>query len=209
MDCVRIARRALWLGANGDFAAAGRNHSAAIRSAGWFSARAAFVHLRGFCVLHAWCGEAAEMAVRWLRPGDCRLLFYLYRDTARINRMEEQAERLVRTIPAGQRVLSTIDPPDGSRVFIFHIADRACIGRCFSYGNYEPGSGQFRVRANPGNPFVTTSMDASFAIQRGEYIVQPRDLPIFQLRRCNASADELCLHALSTGAVNGQHVLDR
>src|SRR5208282_5966424 len=49
----------------------------------------------------------------------------------------------------------TIKPPFlDSRVLVQHIADRACIGHCFSYGNYEPASAQFRVRANPGNLYA-------------------------------------------------------
>ena len=46
--------------------------------------------------------------------------------------------------------MATILPLDDSRVMIQHIADRACIGHCFSYGNYEAGSEVFRVRAMPG-----------------------------------------------------------
>jgi len=36
----------------------------------------------------------------------------------------------------------------GAVQFIAHSVDRACIGHCFSYSNYEPSSGQFRVRAS-------------------------------------------------------------
>ena len=179
-----------------------------------YAAPAGFLHERLSCI----CAIFACSVLAGIRPQkwQCAGLAlvaaiyfsYLYVDTAKINRMEEQAERVVRTIPAGQRVLATIEPPEGSRVFIFHIVDRACIGHCFSYGNYEPGSGQFRVRANPGNRFVTTSMDESFAIQRGEYTVQPRDLPLFQIYRCNGSATELCLRELSAGDVNGRTGLD-
>src|SRR5580704_6333761 len=85
---------------------------------------------------------------------------FLYQDTAIINKIERQAERLERTLPPDQRVLATIMPLPGSRILIQHIADRACIGYCFSYGNYEPGSGEFRVHASPGNPYVMSSFEA-------------------------------------------------
>ena len=77
------------------------------------------------------------------------------RISATINRMEAQAAQLVRTVRANSRILATIKPPfPGSRILIQHIADRACIGHCFSYGNYEPGFAQFRVHATPGNPYA-------------------------------------------------------
>ena len=75
---------------------------------------------------------------------------FLYQDTALINRMEEEVAALVKTLPPNQRVLATILKPDESRVLVQHIVDRECIGRCFSYGNYEPASGVFRIRALPG-----------------------------------------------------------
>jgi hypothetical protein len=65
----------------------------------------------------------------------------LYRDTGIINNIEEQSDRLVANLPFGRRVLFTI-PERGSRLKIGHFVDRSCIGRCFSYGNYEPSTGQ-------------------------------------------------------------------
>jgi hypothetical protein len=174
-----------------------------------YAAPAGFLHerLSCICAIFACCMLAAVRPRKWQCASFALVaaifFFYLYRDTAKINRMEDQAERIARTMPAGRRVLATIEPPDGSRVFIFHIVDRACIGHCFSYGNYEPGSGQFRVRANPGNRLVTTSMDASFAIQRGEYTVEPQDLPMLQIYRCAGSATQLCARELKAGDVNG------
>jgi hypothetical protein len=175
-----------------------------------YAAPAGFLHerLSCICAIFACCMLASVKPQKWHCAGFALVaaifFFHLYADTARINRLEDQAEHIERTIPAGQRVLATIEPADGSRIFTFHIVDRACIGHCFSFGNYEPGSGQFRVRANPGNRFVTTSMDASFAIQRGEYSVQAQDLPMFQIYRCNGSATELCARELSAGEVNGR-----
>ena len=97
------------------------------------------------------------------------------------------------------------DHPAAGRLtrFIFHIVDRACIGRCFSYGNYEPGSGQFRVRASPDNRIATTNMSASFAMQRGEYKVQPQDSPLFQISPCENNPAELCTRQLAAGELNG------
>src|SRR5690348_9882611 len=63
---------------------------------------------------------------------------FLYQDTAKLNRMESEIERLVATLPKGERVTATIWAPSDSRLpFIVHMMDRACVGRCFSFQNYE------------------------------------------------------------------------
>ena len=94
---------------------------------------------------------------------------FLYQDTATVDRMEQQVVRLVSELPPNQRVMATILPPSGSRVLIQHIVDRACIGRCFSYGNYEPSTGLFRVRALPGNPYVLSDYGLAVDMENGEY----------------------------------------
>jgi hypothetical protein len=127
---------------------------------------------------------------------------FLYRDTGTINKMEAQIERLVATLPPGQRVLATIKPLDNWRVTIQHIADMACIGHSFSYGNYEPGSGVFRVRALPGNPYVMSSYDDAVSMEDGNYTVQAEDLPAYQIYQCSASGTELCIRPLAEGEDN-------
>jgi hypothetical protein len=129
--------------------------------------------------------------------------FFLYTDTGKINRMEVQAERYERLLPPGQRIIATIYSFPDSRVFMNHIVDRSCAGYCFSYGNYEPSSQQFRVRVNPGNRFVTDSAEASDAIASGEYVVQSGDLPLFQIYQCNLNMTELCMRELAAGEKNG------
>ena len=93
-------------------------------------------------------------------------------------------------------------------MLIQHIIDRACIGRCFSYGNYEPGSALFRVRASPGNPYVLGDYDLAVDTEQGGYIVQARDLPVYQIYQCSASGTDLCLRSLEVGEENdrlGEH----
>ncbi|MGA8366072.1 MAG: hypothetical protein ACLQMT_07895 [Candidatus Acidiferrales bacterium] len=127
---------------------------------------------------------------------------FLYQDTGTINRMEAQIERLVATLPPGQRVLATILPLDDWRVTIQHIVDMACIGHCFSYGNYEPGAGVFRVRALPGNPYVMSSYDDAVSMEDGDYTVKAEDLPAYQVYQCSASGTELCIRPLVEGEDN-------
>jgi hypothetical protein len=46
-------------------------------------------------------------------------------------------------------------------------------------------------------------MSDSFAMQRGEYKVQPQDLPMLQISRCETNAAELCARVLTAGESNG------
>ena len=129
---------------------------------------------------------------------------YLYFDTGTLNGMEAQAERYERALPQGARIVATIWPLRGSRVLIDHFVDRACIGQCFSYGNYEPSSGQFRVRARPGNGIVTANFPDTDAIESGQYVVKPEDLPMDQIFQCNPNRIELCMRDLAAGETNGR-----
>jgi hypothetical protein len=127
---------------------------------------------------------------------------FLYQDTAKVNRIEQQVVQLVSALPPNQRVMATILPPPGSRVLIQHVVDRACIGRCFSYGNYEPSTGLFRVHASPGNPYVLNDYDLAVDMENGEYTVQPEDLPAYQVYQCDLSGTELCIRSLEAGEDN-------
>ena len=138
----------------------------------------------------------------------CAAVFFvfLYQDTLILTRMESSAEHLVRELPPGTRVLSTIWAPPDSRVqFIGHIVDRACIGHCFSYSNYEPSSWQFRLRVRPGSPVATASNDESEDMQAGQYEVQDEDLPMMEVYQCDEKdLTKLCMRALVPGEKNGR-----
>ncbi len=152
------------------------------------------------------CLLAAMSPRRWHLAGLSAIaavfFWFLYQDTAVLNRMEAQVERLVGTLPPGQRVLGTIKPPPGSRVLIQHTLDRACIGHCFSYGNYEPTTGMFRVRALPGNSYNMTDGDSTASMEDGSYEVQARDLPAFQVYQCSLAGTDLCIRPLEEGEDN-------
>jgi hypothetical protein len=127
---------------------------------------------------------------------------FLYIDTGILNRMEEQVERSVAALPAGHRVVGDIDPGEESRVVIEHIVDRACIGHCFSYENYEPPTGQFRVRAAPGNSIVDAAPPNGSAIHSTRDLVKALDPPIFEISQCVASAVKICVRELSADEIN-------
>jgi hypothetical protein len=146
---------------------------------------------------------------RWHLAGlaVCAVIFFafLYHDTGTLNGMENEVEEMTKTLPYGRRVIETIAAPPDSRIpFINHIVDRACIGRCFAYANYEPASGQFRIGVRPGSPLVTDSVGSSQAMEDGKYVVRPRDLPMTQIDQCGGKDfTRLCMHDLAAGEKNG------
>jgi hypothetical protein len=129
------------------------------------------------------------------------LLFFalLYHDTGKLSSMEQQAEQLVRTVPPGERILFTIHQPRNYRFSSLHIVDEACIGQCFSYGNYEAATNAFRVRALQGNRIVMSKFEQTSAVELGHYIVQPEDLPAQQIYQCGPTWTTLCIHSLQAG----------
>lgn len=128
---------------------------------------------------------------------------FLYQDTAWLNRLESGVEAAVATLPRGSRIIPAIDSPKDWRItFIGHIADRACIGHCFTYSNYEAPSQQFRVRIGPqGSPLVTTSEDDAEDMEGGGYEVQDTDPPLTLLYQCSSSDTRFCLRLLQPGDV--------
>jgi hypothetical protein len=80
------------------------------------------------------------------------------------------------------------------------MADRICVGRCFSYANYEPLTAQFRVRAYRENAFVASSFAESWEMQTGAYAVQERDLPLYGIDLCAPPSPRICVIPLRAGA---------
>lgn len=142
---------------------------------------------------------------RWHLAGSvaCAVVFFafLYQDTAWLNRLEANAEKLVANLTPGTRVLVTVDAPRDFRIlFIHHSVERACIGHCFSYENYEPASREFRVRVLPDSPVVTASTDDAEDMASGDYEVDETDLPLKQIYQCDPTdLTRLCIRDLAAG----------
>lgn len=106
---------------------------------------------------------------------------FLYRDEAALNGLEDQIAAAVAQLPKYSRVLTAVEAAYVRSNPVSHMIDRECIGRCYSYGNYEPSSAQFRVRIDGASPLVVpTDRDAN-QLQGGSYVVQPRDIPVYQI----------------------------
>jgi hypothetical protein len=122
----------------------------------------------------AWQGYAAAAVA---------LLFFvlLYPAELALNRFEDVEASLVTGLPQGARVVSSVEAPYIQVIALTHLLDRQCIGRCYSYSNYEPSSGQFRIRVTGPQNIVASTDAESSALQGGTYLVRPQDLPLYQV----------------------------
>jgi hypothetical protein len=123
-----------------------------------------------------------------------------YADERALNRVETEMERVVAQLPPGQRVVSALAAPESRIQTLAHLVDRICVGRCFSYANYEPATAQFRVRAYHTNQFVVSDYAESWSIQSGGYVVKPRDLPLYNIDLCESGSPRICVAPLRAGA---------
>lgn len=158
----------------------------------------------GLCIL----GGLKPRKWHFVGFGLCAIAFFafLYQDTGWLNHLEANAEKLVENLPVGTRVIVTARAPEGSRIpFIGHSVERACIGHCFSYANYEPASGEFRVRVREGSPVAISSTDLAEDMASGEHEVDDADLPIKQIWQCDEKdLTKLCIRDLAAGETNGR-----
>jgi len=142
---------------------------------------------------------------RWTRRGAAVIAViyfsFLWQDTGKLDRLEANARTLTQAMAPGTRIVAVANAPADWRVpFIYHSIDRACVGHCFSFANYEASSLQFRVRALRGNSIVTTSVDQSDDMSSGDYRVHQRDLPLISIYQCDdADFTRLCARPLREG----------
>ncbi len=145
-----------------------------------------------FRMFHQWAVGAITLA----------FFFLLFHDERALNAFEDRIGQVVATLPPGQRVLLGVDDDSLTRVnAVTHMIDRACIGRCYSYGNYEPSTWQFTVRAMAPNPFVASTYRDSFEMQTGQYVVKPSDVPLYQVTVDDGG--NVGVVSLPAGAPNG------
>ena len=148
----------------------------------------------------------------------------LYSDIRNDAIAEAKMERLVETLPAGERVIALADRADSSargnsmakegtlghlamrildhcceRLDETHLISRACLGHCFDYMNYEPSTGQFRIHAAPENPVVLGAYAEFTAMKSGEYVVTARDLPLFALIKCGPGSGDIIMQPMEIG----------
>lgn len=159
--------------------------------------------------IFAFCWLAALRPRVWHVVALCAIaaffFTFVYRDTAFAERMEESAEKITQQLPIGTRVLTTVFEPPDYRMVTLHVVDRACIGHCFLFSNYEPATKQFRLRVSEGSPVAAATDDDSEDMQSGNYEVEDDDLPLKQIYQCDASdLTKLCIRDLRAGERNGR-----
>ncbi len=126
---------------------------------------------------------------------------FSYTDEAKLNALEDQMDALVAQLPPGQRVVSAVMDLNVPTNPTTHMIDRACLGRCFSFGNYEPQSAQFRIRIAGETPLVVAKDADEIALETGAYVVKERELPLYQVA---ARPDgTLEIHPLAAGQKTG------
>jgi hypothetical protein len=130
------------------------------------------------------CAVLASVPLRkWERAGifvlAAAFFVMLYLNTGLRNKLDDQVHAAVSALPANSRVIGV-----GT---LTHLVDRACIAHCYSYANYEPSTGAFRVRALGRNPIVVDNYGDSLAMQAGVYQPKPDDPSWYQITQCGAA----------------------
>ncbi|HEV3332396.1 MAG TPA: hypothetical protein VG096_15510 [Bryobacteraceae bacterium] len=136
----------------------------------------------GICVCAMLAMAQARAAQRYglLLLASVYFLF-LFQDERALNGFEDRMDEVVAQLPPGQRVVGPIIDP-GLRVnALAHMVDRACMGRCFSYANYEPSTAQFRIRAVEVNPVVAEQYNDAWELQTGRHVVKDHELPLYRI----------------------------
>jgi hypothetical protein len=149
---------------------------------------------------------ACVPAHRWktIAWGGVTFIFFavLYLTTGNLSRLQRSAYDTVRAFPPGTRFVASGNWQPLLGVLNAHLAERACVLRCFVLSNYEIASNQFRVRARPDSPLVETNLPENDQMQDGIYVIREQDLPLFALHPCPA-VGHVCVGKLAAGDQNG------
>jgi hypothetical protein len=176
-------------------------------NAGWIGLVVSRLTLLSAIFAFSWLATLRPCSWHGVALTGFAVLFFgaLYRDAAVFDRMENNAEQITWKLPPGTRVLATVFEPPDYRVLTLHVVDRACVGHCFLFSNYEPATGQFRLRVREDSPVVVATTEDSEDMQSGNYDVQEEDLPLKQIYQCDASdLTKLCIRDLQAGEKNGR-----
>jgi hypothetical protein len=132
---------------------------------------------------------------------------FVYADSRALNLVEDRMESLLGGLPPGARVISALGDTSVRIDALAHMGDRACIGRCYSYANYEPSTLQFRIRADAPSRVVLSNYDDCYAVAQGTYVVRESDGVLYQIRACGPDGSGLCLRLLKPGDITGKTLL--
>jgi len=123
----------------------------------------------------------------------------LYLDGAAFNRVENEVAGLVAKLPPGQRVVAGLSDSGARLNALLHVADRACIGHCFSYGNYEPSTAQFRIRITEPNRVIAPTMTVVQELEEGQHVVTAAEEPLYSVCPFAQESEHFYLRAIHAG----------
>ena len=123
----------------------------------------------------------------------------LYLDGLAFNRVENEVAGLAAKLPPGQRVVAALGDSGAYINPIGHIADRVCIGHCFSYGNYEPATQQFRIRITGPNRVIASDMKVVQEIEEGQHIVTSAEDPVYSVCPFEQDREHFYLRLIHAG----------
>lgn len=106
----------------------------------------------------------------------------MYYETSGLERVESGLAAALEQVPSKARVISTLRARGARTDQFMHMVDRACLGRCYSFANYEVRSTQFRLRAREVSPFTMPSKSEIWAAELGTYVFKAEDLPVWLVR---------------------------
>jgi hypothetical protein len=134
----------------------------------------------------------------------CMLVFgvMLHHDTGIYNNLEDRLNLEIDRSARGQKLVIAAKPVSAHINLTNHMIDRACVGKCFSYANYEPSTQVFRLRTTSPNALVISDYDHSVEVQAGEYTVTAADLPLLQANICG-TGQPIRITPLQAGQIAG------
>lgn len=124
---------------------------------------------------------------------------FLASDYRHLNAAQDEFLRAAAQIPPGGRALAAATGKPIPMNPLNHMLSKACIGRCFSYGDYRASSRQFRLRAQLHSALV---LDDSLDVDRyqaGQFVVRPRDLPLYGVFLRSGAPFRLSVRPLEAG----------
>jgi hypothetical protein len=132
--------------------------------------------------------------------GAAAIVFFLLtlRQDVQLSVITRELETAVDAIPHQSRVLALITTPELRLNPLGHAIDRACMGHCFSFGNYEPASKHFRLKAVTENPITFASPAEIAQLEHGSYTVKQDDTPTYAVCSCE-NATTMCAVELKVG----------
>jgi hypothetical protein len=126
----------------------------------------------------------------------------MYLDARSLNRVEADLAGLLSNLPPNSRVAAALlDSASWRLNGLQHVGAAACLGRCFDYGNYEPASGQFRVRVTGPNDVVTDDGRIVDEIESARHIVTPQEAPLYTVCRPEQGSAIFELRKLGAGEI--------